>query len=497
MRAAVSFAILLSACSGYDDLALLEVDSVKPAEVEAGGTLRIHGRGFPLGRPPEIALRGLIHRPGRRVDEVEVHLSGNVPSESLIEIPIGEDLMSRLGGRATVDGELRVGFRTADDRRDVFSTERVRIDFLPDTSALLQADGVREEQTEPADPQSFGLQLSREELGTVGVRVLAVDPNGLAAMQGVRPDDKLIGLDGMSLYSWRDFIPDPSKPESTVLVSRDGLRGVHALRWPHEVTEHSVRTLALAVLGLLGLLLGWLSPTALCLRPVPSKVPPSAWLIRSSLVLIFAALLLWVPALQWTSMWILGLGTFAALFTLAGRHRAGVFSLGFAVTATLTVMLLARSASISVIVVAQRPEVLGWYLFRTPASLLAFGAYLHALGVVSSRPLASASPYCAAAAVLGAVLFLGGSPMVASIAGIATLVGKAAAIMVAARVFEMSSRSAVICSVSGLALALLGFLVDLGDLFPQWSALAIGVVCAIAVRALLPPLRRESAHAIV
>ncbi|TNF60432.1 MAG: hypothetical protein EP303_07080, partial [Deltaproteobacteria bacterium] len=124
MRAAVFLFVFLAACSGYDDLALLEVENVEPPEIEPGGTVRIHGRGFPLGRSPDIALRGAVHRPGMRASAVDAHLVGVVQSESLIEVPIGEELIDALGGRATVDGELRVGFRTADGHRDVFSAER-------------------------------------------------------------------------------------------------------------------------------------------------------------------------------------------------------------------------------------------------------------------------------------------------------------------------------------------------------------------------------------
>jgi len=496
MRATAFFAILLSACSGYDDLALLDVERIDPPEIEAGGTLRIHGRGFPLGHPPEIVLRGSVYRPGVRASTVDARLAGEVRSESLIEIPIGEELIEALGGRATVDGELRVGFRAADRHRDVFSAERVRIDFLPDTSAQLRVEGVREEPVGPLGAQSFGLELSREELGTAGVRVVSVDPDRLAAIQGVKPGDSIVGLDGMSLYSWRDFVPDPSQSESTVLVSRDGLRGVHAIRWPHEATERSAEPLVVGLFVLLGLLLGWLSPATLCLRAQSLKVSLSVWLARSSLVLAFATLLLFVSAFQWTTMWILGLGTFSALFSLATRHRAGASSFAFAVVATLTIMLLARTASIANIIAVQSPPVLRWYLFQSPASFLAFAAYLYAVGTVSSRPNLSASLYSSAAAVLGAALFLGGWPLVGSVAGIAALVGKAAGIMIAARAVDMSPKTALTFSALGLGLALLGFLVDLGALFPQWSALVVGSVCALAVHALVPPLRRESAPAI-
>jgi len=495
MRAVVFFVILLSACRGYDDLALLEVERIEPPEIETGGTLRIHGHGFPLGRAPDILLRGSIYRPGMRASRIDARLEGEVRSESLIEIPVAEELIEALGGRASVDGELRVGFRAADQHRDVFSAQRVRVDFLPDTTAQLRADGVTGGQASvPLDAQSFGVELSREELGAVGVEVLSVDPDGLAASQGMKPGDTIVGLDGMSLYSRRDFLPDPSRSESTVLVSRAGLRGVHALRWPHQATERSADPVAVGLFVLLGLFLGWLSPATLCLRARPSKASLPSWLMGSTLVLVFAALLLFVSALQWTTMWILGLGTFAALFTLATRHRDGASSFAFAVIATLTVMLLARTASISLIMAAQSPSVLRWYLFQSPASFFAFAAYLHALGAVGARPNFSALLYSAAAAVLGAALFLGGWPLGGGpVAGIVALSGKSAGLVIAARAVQMSPRITAACSGLGIGLALLGFVVDLGSLFPQWGALSVGAVCTLAARALVPPLRREAA----
>lgn len=493
MRRALVFFVLLSACSGYDDIALLEVESIEPPEIEAGGTLRIHGAGFPLGRVPEIVLRGSVHRPGRSVSSVDARLAAEVRSESLIEIPVGEELIEALGGRATVDGELRVGFRTADRHRDVYAAERVRLDFIPDTSAQLRADTERGEDLQPLGAQGFGFELSREELGTVGVRVASVDPDGLAAMQGVKAGDAIVGLDEMSLYSWRDFRPDPSRSESTVLVARDGLRGVHAVRWPHEATERTAAPIAIALFVALGLLLGWLSPAVLCIQMRASAIPLPVWLMRSSLLLVFAALLLFVSALQWTTMWILGLGTFAALFTLATRHRAGASSFAIAVVSTLTVMLLARTASISAINATQGPAVLRWYVFQSPASFFAFAAYLYALGSVSVRPNLSASLYSGSAAVLGGALFLGGWPLANHFAGLGVLVAKAAVLIVAARAVDMSLKAAATCAGLGFGLALLGFFVDLGAVFPQWSAMAVGGVCALAVRALVPPLRRESA----
>jgi hypothetical protein len=61
----------------------------------------------------------------------------------------------------------------------------------------------------------------------------------------------------------------------------------------------------------------------------------------------------------------------------------------------------------------------------------------------------------------------------------------------------MNPRTASACAALGLAMAVLGLIVDLGTFFPQWSALAVGSVCALVLRALAPPLRRESAPALV
>lgn len=492
MRAVVWSLLVLTACSGYDDLALLEVETIEPPEIEPGTTLRIHGSGFALGRAPSIRLRGSLYRPGVSPGTIEANLGGLVRSESLIEVPIGAELFNAFGGRATFDGELRVGFPAADGHRDVFAAEGVRIDFLPDTAAQLRADGAHEEREERVAARGFGLELSREELGTAGVRVVAVDPQGLAEQQGVEPDDVVIGLDGLSVYGWRDFVPDPSRTESTVLVSREGLRGVHALRWPHAATERAKDPLGLAVFVLLGLLLGWSSPAALCLRGRYAKVPASSWAIRATLMLVFAALMLFVPALHWTTMWILVLGTFAALFALATRDRVGTSSFAFAVGATLTVMLLAGTASITEIVGAQGPGVLRWFAFQSPASFLAFGAFLCALGAISTGARLSASLYAAPAAVLGAVLFLGGWPLSDSMVGIAVLFAKAAALLVAAGSVAMRPRIAAGACAAGLGLALIGSFVELGALFPMWSGLAVGAVCALGARAVVPPLRQTS-----
>ncbi|MCZ6807283.1 MAG: hypothetical protein O7F08_10045 [Deltaproteobacteria bacterium] len=496
MLAAVLCVLLLSSgCSAYDDLQLLDVEAIESLQIEPGGTLRIHGRGFPLGRAAVVSLRGTLYRPGVPPSLVDARLPGEVQTETRIEVPIDTEFMRSIGGRGTLEGRLRLAFRAANDRRDVFAEQPILIDFLPDTSAQLRTEPTRDEPLQSIDAQHFGVVLSREESGTIGVRVESVDPHSVAAMQGVRHGDTLVGLDGLRLYSWRDFLPDPSQTKSSVSVARPGLAGVHVLRWPHDATEQRADPLAFGVLLLLGLLLGWLSPMALCLGNASSG-SIEVWLARLSLVLVFAAALFCASILQWTTIWILILGSLAALFSLAARERVATVSFALAVLSTLTVMLLARTASISSIVAVQEGTVLDWYLFRTPASTLAFGGYLYSLDQLASRSRLSASLYTSAAAVLGAALFLGGWEAAEPIQGISLLVAKAGVVFLGARFFRMTREVAVSVSGLGLALALLGAWAGTDVLLPYWSPLAAGCVGALTIRAIIPALRRPSVPAV-
>lgn len=493
--AAVVCVLCFAGCTAYDDLRLLDIEAIEPPQIEPGGTLRIHGEGFPLGRPAVVRLHGTLFRPGAPASPVDACLSGEVQSETLIEVPIDAEFMSSIGGRATLDGSLRLAFRASNDRRDVFAEQPVLVDFLPDTSAQLRREPDGAERIQPIGAQHFGVALSRKESGTVGVRVESVDPRSFAGTQGVRPGDTLVGLDGMRLYSWRDFLPDPSETKSSVLVERAGLTGAHTLSWPHDATERRADQLAFSVLLLFGLLLGWLSPMALCLGQ-GSSASIAVRLTQLSFVLVFVTALFCVSALQWTTIWILILGLLAALFSLAARDRVATTSFAFAVLSTLVVMLLARTASIELIVAAQEGTMLDWYVFRTPASTLAFGSYLYALHQLAGESRLSASLFTSAAAVLGAALFLGGWEAAGPIAGISLLVAKAGAILVGVRFFRMSREVAIAMLGLGLSLALLGTWAGTDPLLPYWSALAVGSIGALIMRAIVPALRRPSVPAI-
>jgi hypothetical protein len=206
----------------------------------------------------------------------------------------------------------------------------------------------------------------------------------------------------------------------------------------------------------------------------------------------FAALMLLVPSLHFVTMWVMILGTFAALYALATRDRSATLSFAIVVAASLALMLEARSAGIVAILGDQTPGVLRWYVFQTPSATVAFGGYLVALGLVRPGRL-SATLYEAPMAVLGAVLFLGGWPLAAPFLGAAIVLGKALGLLLLAHSIRARSQVGVWLSGSGFALGLAGFAVDLDALFPEWSTLAVGFAGAFLARGLLPRLRRSEA----
>ena len=389
----------------------------------------------------------------------------------------------------TLDGELRVSFPSADGRREVFAVEPVKLDFLPATHMQLLSEGLEEESEALPAGLEFGVVLSKEELGTAGVRVAAVTPGSFAARQGMKAGDVVVELDGVSIYRWRDFVPDPSRTESTLVVARDGLPGTHSLAWPHEVTRHRGDPLALALFLLLGALLGWTSPALFALDEQRRAPSLSRWGSRVVLTFAFAVLVLFVPSLQWVTMWVLVLGTFAALHTLATRDRTATVSFALAVAAALALILESRSAGIGEILGAQAPGAIHWYVFQTPATTMAFGSYLVALGLIDEGRL-SARLYEAPMAVLGAVLFLGGWPGDAPLVGLAVVPGKALLLLLLAHSFRAPVQAGLWLVALGFALGLAGFAIDLDALFPEWSSLALGFLGAFFVRGLVPPLRR-------
>lgn len=491
MRALAAWLLLaLAGCNPYDDLRLLDVTAVEPPQIEPGGVLRIEGSGFPLGLDPTVSLDGTLFRPGSSPESFQTVFPAKVQTESRIVAPVPDEVVESFDGRGTFDGVLRLAFRTANGRRDVYADRNVVVDFLPDTTLMLRGDA--DGSALPSvDAEHFGMVLSREETGAVGVRVEAVTPGAPADAQGVRVGDVIVGLDGLRVYSWRDFLPDPSRTESRVSVVREGLAGVHALRWPHDATMPQASLVALAVMLLLGLALGWRSPAVLCIRAA-SAGSVAGWLTRASCLLVLSAALVCVGALETTTAWIVGLGLFAALQAFASRTRTVAVDYALAIVSTLTIMLLAQTASLSSIAMEQAGSVLDWYAFRSPASTLAFAAFIAALGRAADLERLSSTLYASAGALLGAALFLGGRGAGAPEEAIPVLFAKAVVLLLGSRWFALDRRTAVTMACAGLFIAFVQGSIGFAGLAPFWAPASLGTTIALLVRAAAPPFHRPA-----
>lgn len=497
MRAWVRGLVLLglAGCSPYDDLALLDLTAVEPPQIEPGGSIRLEGEGFPLGLTPSVVLEGTLYRPGVPAEAIRAELPAEVETEARIVVPVPPDVLDSFGGRGTFDGNLRLAFRSTADRRNVYADRNVVVDFLPDTTRMLRA-GSDSEPSPSLDAADFGLVLSREESGGVGVRVESVEPGALADVQGVRAGDTVVGLDGLRIYSWRDFHPDPTRSESRVSVARKGLAGVHALRWPHEATVSRASVVALGFMMLVGLLIGWRSPMVLCLRRA-SRGSTATWLTRASVLLVLSAVLACADQLATVSAWILGLGFLAALQSFASRTRTVAVDYALAVASAVTIMILARSASLASIAAEQTTGVLAWYAFQSPASTLAFVAFVSTLGRAAHLERLSSTLYASAGAVFGTAVFLGGVGLGEPLhEAIPLLFAKALLLLVVCRWVALDRRAAATAAGVGLVLASFDFTTGVGAIALFWAPAAVGSAFALLARAALPPLHRPSAPAV-
>lgn len=493
MRLAALLILLAAGCSGYDDVALLELQAVEPSLLEGGAKLGLHGQGFPLGQIPEVTLEGELFRPGAASTPLRTELEGTVKSELLIEVPVDEALIARMGGRATFRGFVRVSFRAADDRRDVFARKQVRLDFLPDTSTQLRAEAAgtsAETESERLGAEAFGVGLANEYYAEPGVRVTYVQDGSLAAEQGMLAGDIVVALDGVHLYHRRDFVADPSQTESVLLVRRSGLPSVYELRWPHEASVYRASSLAMLVFALTGLLLGWASPAWLVWRR-PAQLGVRRWFTDAAFIAAFGTILSFVSLLQWTTPWILLLGLLSLGVAYVGRRKPRFIRFSFVLVAIVALMTLVGTSSIASIVAQQGPAPLSWWLLQSPAAGLVFLAQLHGLGDCRDRARLGASAYCAAAAVLGAALFMGGWAPAPAPWGALWLALKALAILIAARLLRLQDGVVAVFAAVGLALAVASPWI--GVTHPEWGAMALGFFLALLGRALLPLLRHSAA----
>lgn len=196
------------ACQREGVPALIEVKGVSPTRLEVGERMEIRGDGFPGGRVADLVFRGTIHRPGEEpVTGVALRFQGTVTSESLIELPITEDMEARFcGGRerlvhSTFRGEVEVSFSSRATRGvPVYGIlPAVVLDFRP----VLRGDRERAELEGRKVLAQHGIALDEEDRTGAVVKDVLAGSRGESA--GLAPGDRIIAFDHVSVASAADI----------------------------------------------------------------------------------------------------------------------------------------------------------------------------------------------------------------------------------------------------------------------------------------------------
>ena len=214
-------ALVLAACHFEEGPDLLAVHRVDPGRASAGDHLMVTGEGFPEGRPATVSFRGDVNRPGAPVEH-DVRIAARTAPAGrnalrLVFDPALERRFLRGAAHATFHGELRVSFApSASGLANVSgSAKGVRFDVLPSSAEAADAEA-------PDGLEFLGIAGTAPEPGVTGVRVAEIDPEGRAAVAGVRRGDLLVDFDGVTVLSRFDVAAQPGQRVAHLTVEREG-----------------------------------------------------------------------------------------------------------------------------------------------------------------------------------------------------------------------------------------------------------------------------------
>ena len=450
--------LLLAGCHVSSEPApgLLGTMSFSPNEADVGDRLEVIGNGFPRGKPATVTFRGDLHRPGRAVvRDVRITATASSVAHDRVSVLLDERLRAQFcgsGDRAvhtTFHGDVEVAFPPHTAAAPPVTGWIAGVSL--DVAGPPVAERVRAARTEEARRAAewLGLRVRPNPRGA-GLQVDSVERGAPAELAGLRKDDVLLELDGVTLRSGVDAVPARGErwsafrlrrgPSSEPFVLRVEVVGLHAAA-PDELLLPAL-LLALPIVPLLLLRtpavrwLSWLARRfsvrlrdgqerrtrraggalghALARVLGQQMLPPgpSHALPRLVPYLLFVAVsagftivafgrpligedldlplvyLGSVTALLSTATVLGGFGRQPSFRLRAGLGAAARFAshLLTALLALFAVVIANGSLRLQEIVLAQGAYPWQWYAFRTPLLLVACGLFLLPALVEWSRP---------------------------------------------------------------------------------------------------------------
>ncbi|HXS15648.1 MAG TPA: PDZ domain-containing protein, partial [Polyangiaceae bacterium] len=373
------------------------------------------GLGFAEHHGGTLRLVGTLFTPGRSPRALDWSVAVQPEARSLLVVPLKDRHLDELldGARhATFRGQLKLEFAPTLPGRPVLRGEH---------TLSLNLFGSSEPNS--ADAQAFvnylGLKLSPS------FSVVELSPGHAAMAAGLKPEDRVLALDGVDLDKLSDFVPAPHISTSTLLVRRPPYTQafeVAVARADFQLLDQALLRQALAcALGLgCAMLLIARPPRALLwlmgpkrrgepawtewLEGVGPRLQPVSYLVFSLVCVGYSCLLSQpLPALAaFDFLLVLNLGVCSVLLgalLLGAATGRGRFSLVGAVTSLSTSVLLllpvfiaalARAAEVGSLSLAEIDAAQGvwptqWGALASPWSLVLAVSYLLALLPLAGR----------------------------------------------------------------------------------------------------------------
>ncbi|MGZ3455327.1 MAG: PDZ domain-containing protein [Polyangiales bacterium] len=437
-RLALALIVLASGCNTEMGSAsvpsMIEVADVQPREVEVGDHLEVLGSGFPLKRTAHVLLRGTVHRPGLAAEPVAIAIDAETRSEGRLEIPLSSQITDRIVGtgdaalHATFRGEVVVSFAPAESGTAALTGKAtgVVLDVRPErlrTPAI-----ARREEAGRKLLDFLGVTIGAAAPASGGLLVTAVRPASPAANAGIEAQDVIVDFEGVRVASISDLAP--SSDLASMGVRRDGDAQIRALTVPlagfsQRVPRSMVASALLVGIASVLVLLGASKPSAgraFVERAAADRLRLGARaLLRDGLpsLAIVAAVAPLLPIAQTMLGIDLDVGALlcvggAALLALSLAEERSGTALAIArdqipaVLGAASVVIATGSLRLDDVLRAQGALPWEWFAFRTPATSLAFAAWLATAAAPKTRRGPTDEAATVVTSVLAAALFLGG-----------------------------------------------------------------------------------------
>jgi len=247
---------------------LVSASGLNPQSVEVGDTLQISGRGFPEGVPVRLSFRGDLFRAGKPPQRnAEIVVRTQDTSKDTITLAVNDEIEQAFCGagdfatHATFRGEVAVAFAArSTGMAPVTGTLRnVSLEVQPRLGSY-QVE--RERQRVASEALAF-LGLSLDDSSASDCCTVAT-AQGRAQVAGLRPGDRLVDFDGVSVRRATDLVPSGRNRTARLSVRREGTQvpivrnvDVQGFRWT--IPSELAPALACA-LAVVGFLLAWVSP---------------------------------------------------------------------------------------------------------------------------------------------------------------------------------------------------------------------------------------------